>query len=126
MAFYEEVNEELERTRPTRMYLPAGKATVRIEWPCDIDTDGHVVDDRVDGKKVVYLRIHGAITYQAQAWALWHEIMHLSTVPTVKQVDRWDGLEELVVETISKHSIDIWKANPNVFLWIHEALLTRS
>ena len=64
------------------------------------------------------INLKATLDHTQQAETLLHELAH-------QGMERWrvespdDDLEEVVVNTLVGNLIDLWKLNPELFLWIH-------
>jgi hypothetical protein len=55
---------------------------------------------------------------------LFHELCHHAMYPLqpLRRVEMSGGLDEAAIKTLASHLVELWKLNPDLFLWIHQNL----
>jgi hypothetical protein len=104
--------------RPRKVIYPDKEGVIRYRKKPKVD------GREVGGYSVTPERlivISSTATEITQGEYLLHELLHQSLDPLAER-DSDEDLEETIVRSMANTLVQVWKANPAVFSWLHHVL----
>lgn len=110
--------------RPTRILYHDGK-TGQVQWPESTIRRSDGVE--LDGISYTDSRISIVSLRNCPTETFLHELNHQLLVPVARLTpdDRFSGIEETIVKTLTKAQVKVFSRNPDLLLWLHQELVRK-